>query len=335
MRSTSRSAISFLIAISLAWLESGPRWASARTPLASPQVGGIAISPLVVDSTTDPDTRARLEAGYQSGVGRVRTSTPFEHVDASRCSTLACISGKLAPTQASTVVRASVRQKDRDFLISIEARDRSGVVVVKTDDVCEICGLDDAVEMLASASARVVEQVRESSEPSTLHLASDPSGAGVELRGKVLGHTPISIELGAGEHTLTLEKRGYGRTRHTVVLQAGLETSSTVQLFASRDRGSTRMQGGVLLGLGLATLATGAALIALEGMEATRQCAPEDRDGMNHCPHVFRTKWWGMGATLVGAGLSGAGVVLLLPRTGRASLRATWTPSGVQLRGAF
>ncbi|HRW94101.1 MAG TPA: PEGA domain-containing protein, partial [Thermotogota bacterium] len=43
----------------------------------------------------------------------------------------------------------------------------------------------------------------------TLHIQSEPEGANVNLDGTPVGTTPMQIQLGAGDHQLTLEKEGY------------------------------------------------------------------------------------------------------------------------------
>jgi hypothetical protein len=44
---------------------------------------------------------------------------------------------------------------------------------------------------------------------SKLTIASNPSGADIEIDGNFVGNTPSEIEVGAGEHTVVLSKKGY------------------------------------------------------------------------------------------------------------------------------
>lgn len=313
-------------------LESGPLRAAEPSQPVAPHVATLAVGRLEADASMDADTIARLEAGLRSGFERTRHGSLPLTLDTRGCIEARCFAARLRKSAASTLVRAEVKRKDRDFIMTVEARDRRGKVVVKTQEVCEICGVDEVVEMLTSASARVFEQVRVSPGQSVLHLDSLPHGARVELDGQTWGHTPTTLDLDAGTHTLSVSKPGFEAVTHRVTTQPGLETSTTIQLFPLHTARKLATSG-ALLGVGLAGLGVGLALVAIDGTEHGRKCGATDIDGP--CPLVHTTKWWGLGASITGAALASAGITLLLTRSRHFKLQGAASPTGLQLRGAF
>ncbi len=67
----------------------------------------------------------------------------------------------------------------------------------------------------------------------TLSLSSTPSGAQVLLNGRVVGATPLSLELLPGTYNLELRRSGYEPLRTTVTIQAGQVTRLNLALVAT------------------------------------------------------------------------------------------------------
>jgi plastocyanin len=55
----------------------------------------------------------------------------------------------------------------------------------------------------------------------SLTVSSSPSGADITIDGKFMGSTPSSLQVGAGDHTVTIEKLGFKTWQRTVTLTAG------------------------------------------------------------------------------------------------------------------
>lgn len=109
---------------------------------------------------------------------------------------------------------------------------------------------------------------------------------------------------------------------------------------ADRPRGSAqRALGGVSLGIGLATLVSGAVLIGIDGNEIRSRCDdPAARDIDGDCRWVHRTLGGGVAMTVVGTALAATGVALLVVdhRRGRRSdVRALVAPNRVALSVSF
>lgn len=98
-----------------------------------------------------------------------------------------------------------------------------------------------------------------------LDLQSEPAGATVYLDGRFAGHTPLVLDLPAGEHKVKLAKIGYLEKARVVRLRAGETTSVTLPLTASavssaeleagQGRGKRRL---ALLALGVLAAGAGA-----------------------------------------------------------------------------
>lgn len=63
-----------------------------------------------------------------------------------------------------------------------------------------------------------------------LLVFADPPAALIEVDGKVLGNSPASIELTAGNHTLKVKADGYETTERSFVMQTARATEMTINL---------------------------------------------------------------------------------------------------------
>jgi predicted Ser/Thr protein kinase len=73
----------------------------------------------------------------------------------------------------------------------------------------------------------------------TLDLRSDPPGATVLLGNRLLGVTPLRIELPAGVHQITLRKEGSAESSFPVQIRPGAPTLTTRELIATAPAAST------------------------------------------------------------------------------------------------
>lgn len=346
------------IGVSLSMLEPSLLWAASDPASARARAATIAVADLRVDDSMETSTTQRLEAGFREGLERSRADATIVDITVAGCMEASCFAQRLADTPAATLVRASVEHHQRDFILQVEARDRQGKIVVRTHEVCEICGVDEVVEVLASASARVFDQVLGRPTLSVLHLDTVPSGAFVLLEGQELGATPLTVALDAGKHTLSFDKHGYRTETQIVEMERGLETTATVRLLSVGKRDTTTITGGVFVGLGIAGIATGIALVAIDGRTDRNRCTtpdpdpdPEPAPGPGpgpmpmpmpmpppgpepECP-TYETKWGGLAAGVAGAALLGAGITLLVHRQVRRRTKVAFGPGSLSVFGRF
>jgi hypothetical protein len=80
--------------------------------------------------------------------------------------------------------------------------------------------VDYTARVQPQASAEVAATQPASSSPSvqqaTVEFWSQPNGAGVELDGKYIGTTPSTVTVAAGQHTITMRKKGCGTWQKTI-----------------------------------------------------------------------------------------------------------------------
>lgn len=99
-----------------------------------------------------------------------------------------------------------------------------------------------------------------------------------------------------------------------------------------------KIAGGVALGVGIASLISGAAMVGLDGTEIRSRCSdPAQRDLDGDCRWVHHTLAGGVVMTLVGTGLAATGIALLVldRRKQRHELRATVGPTRIGFALAF
>jgi hypothetical protein len=53
-------------------------------------------------------------------------------------------------------------------------------------------------------------------------VTSTPDGADIEIDGAFIGNTPTTVALAAGEHTVTVHKKGYQPWERTLKITAGV-----------------------------------------------------------------------------------------------------------------
>jgi hypothetical protein len=102
---------------------------------------------------------------------------------------------------------------------------------------------------------------------------------------------------------------------------------------------SRRIVGWSAVGIGLASLAGGATMLALDGREHARRCREDgQRDADGDCRYVHKTLGGGIALTVAGATLTATGVTLLLVDRKRHKtypLRASVSPRRVALSFKF
>jgi len=169
----------------------------------------------------------------------------------------------------------------------------------------------------------------------SVSVGSTPAGARIRVDGTEHGLTPQVIELPPGEHTIVVDKPGFAEHRQTVVVEAGAEQPLALTLAAlstgkegKGGKGSDgpdpgrglKIGGAVVLGLSLAGVAAGVAMILIDE-EAVAGCSGADLDFRGQCRERYDTLLGGIIGT-AGAGLGVAGGLAMLIQGHRITVKA-------------
>jgi hypothetical protein len=143
-------------------------------------------------------------------------------------------------------------------------------------------------------------------ERGRLALSSNPSGMTVLLDNENIGVTPLEREVPAGQHTIVLMHRGQRVGERTLKVHADVTAEITIPVTIPPDdatttpEGKSPLLGGLVMGLGVATLGAGVALYVTS----------EKDDGSKL--YYRDTKALGIGVAAGGAVLTGLGIWLWL-----------------------
>lgn len=311
---------------------------AAKSPTASSSAPGT-ISTVPVELEGDAE-RARDVVAEQlrQGLGR----GALEFIDRSSgavpepCVHPECERSVAADDEADFIVRARVSARDNVFVVHLQASDAAGDIIASTEDVCEICGLQELGELTAARAAALSEQLESIRRaPPIARFASSPTKAGVWLDGEFIGHTPFEYELSPGEHELVFEAEGYIPQTRTVSLAAGVREEVSVILGeAKRDRRARSfvVGGGTGLGLGVAMLGAGIPLIALDSRPFRAQCNP---DAEGNCERLHDSLAVGSALAAIGTAAAVTGAALLgvgLSRRKREKVDLAVSSSGIGVR---
>jgi hypothetical protein len=197
-----------------------------------------------------------------------------------RCTTPECrrsAAGKLA---CRYVVGGSVAgDDDRTYDIDLWLADGySGRVIASVQQRCELCGLQAIAEKMdLAASALAAKLNAAATAPGRLVVQTEPRGAMIFVDGDAVGAAPREIELPAGTHEIAADAPGHIRSARTVTSVAGVQERLELRLIPQATRSVRRIVGWVSVAAGVASLAAGIALFAING--ETRGCPSPDIPG--------------------------------------------------------
>lgn len=177
---------------------------------------------------------------------------------------------------------------------------------------CEECSADLMKSSVDEMLGMVVGAAK--LERGRLALHSKPEGMTVLLDNETIGVTPLEREVPAGQHTIVLMHRGQRVGERTLKLHPDVTAEITIPVTlptetaqpGPRGEGSSPMLGGIVIGLGAATLAAGVALYLTS----------EEDDGTKL--YYRDTKTLGIGVAAGGAVIAGLGVWLYVRARGSA-----------------
>jgi hypothetical protein len=246
----------------------------------------------------------------------------------------------------------TVDRKNYDVTLELISG-RDGRLIDKYNEPCQLCGIKEVANKLD----QLVQAVRRGAEgaaataPARYSVESRPAGAEVLVDGRSAGITPISIDLTAGAHKLTVRAPGYDGSERSVNVESGSNGVVAVDLtpaggaggIGGGGRGPSRFMSWTAMALGV--VAVGVGFVALHFNGQFLECvepagAPQGKECVREKVRPTELE----SGILFGAGgmlfLTGATMLYFSPSDAPASTSAAGAPSLAHgwtagIRGSF
>lgn len=240
--------------------------------------------------------------------------------EAAACGDLSCRRNLAASANAQYLVAAGITAGDRQYRVAVELVDGStgGVIALAARD-CDVCTVEEVGELLADATGELRAKLDLLvAGPPVVAIETTPSGALVELDGTAIGTAPIEREVTAGAHDARVSKPGFVPQQLTLRALPGHRELLALQLqplprsaAAVDRRRELRPWGWTALALGVAAVAAGAALLAVDGRPDRRSCRGDGVDAQGDCRYLYASVPGGATLTVLGSGALVSGIVML------------------------
>lgn len=198
-------------------------------------------------------------------VARLYESTPALKT----CADEACYRQISAALQANFLVTGKVEAKRRDYQMTLNLiHGPTGKVLRTEEQRCDVCGIQEAGDTMNLAAGALRVGIDEVEAPAQVTMETRPAGALVEVDGRPMGFTPLTLELTVGVHQLEITKPGYEVVNRAIQVQPGSTDAVTVDLTrepAPFSSGAWKAVGWTSLVVGVAAMAAGAYLLSLQG----------------------------------------------------------------------
>jgi hypothetical protein len=305
------------VQVQLAW---GVAWVLA---LGNPSSGGdgnttrVAVLPVQSRSTLPDSTRAELRGTIEQGLQRADVELVSDElvdgqIHGGSCKSAKCAVAVLEAVAAAWILRPTITVVDSVYEVRLEAIDGRGQPIASASERCEICGYGEVTELVADRSAALEAKVRLlRRQAPRLVLSSRPSGAEVWIDEQLVGHTPLEHEIRVGDHEVRVALPGYVSERRRITAMAGTQDSLSFTMLGEKPQRRPPW-----LGLGVASLATGTAMLGagialtmIDEREFQRPCNP---DPLGHCSQRYDTLTGGIALAVGGGVLLATGVAFLI-----------------------
>lgn len=234
-------------------------------------------------------------------------------------------------------VNVSERERDYDAMVTVTRADGSRAeAAVK----CTICTPREVGQKIATTAIELLEPPPEGTT-AQVEVTSSPAGATVEIDGTAVGRTPTRVEVTPGSHRIVLRKQGHVTQERQVELVGGGEDLVRVELPKDRSRQhrAMRIAGWTAIGVGIAGVVTGIALIATDENPVKNNCSGPHVDRFGNCEFRWNTLGAGVGLLVPGLLVAGAGTALVVigrkDREGSAHARLRIGPGRISIAGRF
>lgn len=332
---------------------------AADTKAAPPAANRVGLAPIQFEGSAGRAWKGGLREAVVRGlvqgeldVVSPETATPS---NAETCTPKDCAIEAAIALEARYAISTRVVYRDKTYAFSLDAYDsQTGDLVASSSDRCALCGSAEAAELLTKQAAGIRAKLeRLAVGPAQFDLTTTPSGAMVRVDGKLVGETPLSIDLIPGEHRVEFTLEGYVAASRTLDAVRGVREGLNEELAPAPAARSAppsdaeralaparplKIAGGAALGVGAASLAAGAAFLILDGKPREGRCSGADVDSFGSCRQVYTSLPHGIALAVVGVGLIGTGVGLIVAGVRRdarntKATRAGATRAGVQWFG--
>ncbi len=331
LRRRSATALSCVLAtVGMSGRAADSRAANRSPPLpvatSTAELPRAALLPISVAGTIADADRVALTMQLLVGLERgdfvvIPPEVVRTHVrDAAECARARCLVRVADKTGATHVVRAVITGRDRHYKLQLDLVDgRTGSVIASSRDGCEICGVSDVGDLMASAAAGLRNKLDAlATGPAALVLSSRPAGATIIIDGEIVGTSPLELSVSPGKHVIRVQREGFISAERELVFVNGVAEKMSFELERLPSRLPGRTWGWVSLAAGAVALGTGVAFTAVHADAYQPDCDPADgnQDSNQECRFLWNTKWGGVAAAAAGTAWITFGVAVLLNRPG-------------------
>lgn len=173
------------------------------------------------------------------------------------------------------LVTAVVQVDRKNYEVTLDLiAGRDGKSVGQSRERCELCGIKE----VGSQMDRQVLALRGYAEqaaavaPARFSIESRPPGAEVTIDGKASGVTPLSADVGAGSHQITVRAPGYKPSERSVYVDSGMNGYLSVdlapeglQFMGGGEGGSSKLWAVSAMILGAVAIGVGYFVLTLDG----------------------------------------------------------------------
>lgn len=284
-----------------------------KEPAAAP--GLTVLLPLEVSGSLSKDSRRTLADRLQAAVAAAKVSG--------------------GPYRARLSLRVS---KKKDYAITLTVLGADDATLASPTDQCKACSVAQVGDRVDALVKQAVEGLAPKEPappaPASVSVRTEPLGARVVVDGTELGLTPQAVELPPGEHTVAVDKPGFVAQQQTITVEPGTPQELVITLAAAppagkgkrgrakaKDQGPStsttagrglKIGGAVMLGLGVAGVATGVAMILIDEDPMPSRCSGTDVDFRGICRYRYDTLLGGIVGVAAGAVGIGGGLAMMI-----------------------
>jgi hypothetical protein len=209
-------------------------------------------------------------AGFEVSAGDVLKNALPGGVAPESCHSPSCYKQIATKLALEFLVVAQVKIRERNYALRLQLlAGRDGKPSAEERETCELCGIQEVSDKLDKLASSLMSRAG-SPGAARLTVQSQPAGAAVTVDGRAAGETPLSIDLPAGTHQLSLAASGHAEAVRQVTLDPGVRGLVSVNLLplewhptgVIKARRPLRELGFLSMGSGLAAVAAGTLLLA-------------------------------------------------------------------------
>jgi len=223
------------------------------------------------------------------------------------CRAGGCLAEEASFLRVQRLILPRLEPASDGFVVGLSAYDAGHKkVIADAIDRCAPCSADGLRAMVATLAKKLHAEL---AQPGTLEVTSQPPGP-LTVDGKVVGVTPWSGTLEPGDHVIAMASPA-GRVERDVAVEPGKTARVNLLVPVAAAPPPRRGQLGILkwvaLGVGVAGVAAGAGLLAVDGHGTCGLAA-----GQKQCPKVYDTLPAGAALVSIGGALLVTSVILIV-----------------------